>query len=364
MQEFLKEVNKLPAPTWQHLGVNKASFPLLQTVRNCGKNIAKPACCFCPAKQGAAESSRELPEEFAAVKTGMGDEAAAYAAEHCTAFTSIQLQEGEQVAMYNLPYAFKSGCAQGDVTLIHARSGSSITVLQSYISGDETACQHTGLTKIIADAGAKVRLLQVQLLSKGSHHFSDIGITLGDEASVEVVQAELGGLNAYTGCLAALAGRKSNFSADTIYFGDGNRKLDFNYIARHTGKKTTSTMKAAGALFGKSDKIYRGTIDFIRGASRSVGHESEETLLFSGAARNRTVPLILCDEEDVEGQHAATIGKINKARMFYLQSRGLSEAQIKQLAVEAMFNPLLAKLPDEKLRQEVKIYLGRSIAID
>ena len=66
----------------------------------------------------------------------------------------------------------------------------------------------------------------------------------------------------------------------------------------------------------------------------------------------------------MEGQHAATIGRMSPARQFYLQSRGLSEAQIKQLAVEAMFAPLVDKLPDEKLRQQVRVFLGRSIAID
>ena len=224
--------------------------------------------------------------------------------------------------------------------------------------------QHAGLTKIIAENGATVRLFQVQMLDKQSHHFSDVGVTVGAGAKVEIYQAELGGAQAFAGGLAELSGYQGRFTADTVYFGDAERKIDLNYVARHTGKKTRSQMRAAGALFAGSDKIYRGTLDFRNGAAKAVGHETEETLLFSPAARNRTVPLILCDEEDVEGQHAASIGRMSPARQFYLQSRGLSEAQIKQLAVEAMFAPLVDKLPDEKLRQQVRVYLGRSIAID
>ena len=98
-------------------------------------------------------------------------------------------------------------------------------------------------------------------------------------------------------------------------------------------------MHTAGVLTGNADKILRGTIDFRRGAKRGVGHESEDVLLFSPHARNRTAPLILCGEEEVEGQHAASIGRLDEAKLYYLRSRGLSEAQARRLMVDARFAP-------------------------
>ncbi len=356
------QVNVLPAPTWKHLGVNAASFPVLENVSG---------------------SRRVLPENFKQLATGMGPAAEHFVLDHCTELHLVEIPAGKQAELVTLGHTLGSGEYVGDVTLIHAGAGSSVTVLQSYVGTEQAKpkmknilaeepvavtkllpAQHAGLTKIIAEDGATVRLFQVQMLDKQSHHFSDVGVTVGAGARVEIYQAELGGARAFAGGLAELTGYQGQFTADTVYFGDDKRKIDLNYVARHTGKKTRSRMHAAGALFAASDKIYRGTLDFRNGAAKAVGHETEETLLFSPAARNRTVPLILCDEEDVEGQHAATIGRMSPARQFYLQSRGLSEAQIKQLAVEAMFAPLVDKLPDEKLRQQVRVYLGRSIAID
>ena len=361
-QLTVPQVNVLPAPTWKHLGVNVSSFPVLANVGG---------------------SRRVLPDNFKQIATGMGPAAEQFVLDHATELHLVEIPEGRQAELVALGHTLGSGEYVGDVTLIHARAGSSVTVLQSYVGteqakpkmknilAEETVAvtrllpaQHAGLTKIIAEDGATVRLFQVQMLDQQSHHFSDVGVTVGAGARVEVYQAELGGAQAFAGCLAELSGYQGNFTADTVYFGDSSRKIDLNYVARHTGRKTTSTMRAAGALFAGSDKIYRGTLDFRNGAAKAVGHETEETLLFSPDARNRTVPLILCDEEDVEGQHAATIGRMSPARQFYLQSRGLSEAQIKQLAVEAMFAPLVDKLPDEKLRQQVRVFLGRSIAID
>lgn len=345
MEQQLKNINTLPALTWNQLGVNRSLF-------------------LAQRPQGSS-AAPTLPQAFAAVETGMGHEAADFAVQNCTDYHWIEADENtEYTDNDSMRYVFAEEKPVVDVTLIHAKADSKVIVLQSYTAGDETACFHGGLTKIIADKGAEVRLVQVQLLSSESRHFNDVGVLLADGAHVEVVQAELGGARAFAGCLALLEGYQSRFDADTIYFGDEKRKLDMNYIARHTGKKTKSEMHAAGALLGQSDKIYRGTIDFIRGASRSTGHEAEETLLFSPQARNRTVPLILCSEEDVEGQHAATIGKINAQRLFYLQSRGLSEAQAKQLIIEAQFAPVIAQVPDEALQNEIKDYLGRRMQLD
>ena len=78
------------------------------------------------------------------------------------------------------------------------------------------------------------------------------------------------------------------------------------------------------------DKILRGTIDFRRGAKRGVGHESEDVLLSSPHARNRTAPLILCGEEEVEGQHAASIGRLDEAKLYYLRSLTGKAARIRE----------------------------------
>ena len=130
--------------------------------------------------------------------------------------------------------------------------------------------------------------------------------------------------------------------------------LDFNDVSVHTGKDTLCEMHTAGVLTGHASKILRGTVDFQRGAKRGVGHESEDVLLFSPNARNRTAPLILCGEEEVEGQHAASVGRLDENKLYYLRSRGLSEAQARRLMVDARFAPAIDKIPLADLQDEVR----------
>ena len=124
----------------------------------------------------------------------------------------------------------------------------------------------------------------------------------------------------------------------------------YNDVSVQIGKDTLCEMHTAGVLTGSADKILRGTVDFRRGAKRGVGHESEDVLLFSPTARNRTAPLILCGEEEVEGQHAASVGRLDESKLYYLRSRGLSESQARRLMVDARFAPAIEKIPLEELR--------------
>ena len=108
-------------------------------------------------------------------------------------------------------------------------------------------------------------------------------ITINVEKSgrIEFVAADFGRGNFSTDLEINLTGDNSSAEVDAIYFGDGDRKSDYNYIIRHRGKKTVANMNIRGALKDKSDKIFRGTLDFRRGSKGSVGREFEEVLILS-----------------------------------------------------------------------------------
>lgn len=336
------KANPLPTLTWNHLAVNVAQFPVHE---DGGEKI-------------------ELPEEFKDFTTSMGDEARDYVLAHATEFAEVRAAANEDAGVESYNYSLSAGERVADVTLISAGAYSKVTVLLNYSSEDEEKADHNGLTLIRAEEGAEVALIQVNLLNDATEHFENVGAVLADNARVHLIQAELGGKSAFAGAYAKLSGYASDFHAETIYFGDKERRIDLNYVAKHLGKKTVSNMDAAGALLDHADKVYRGTLDFVHGCKRAKGHEMEDTLLFSQTAKNRTVPIILCDEDDVNGDHAASIGKINQALLFYLQSRGLSEAQAKQLAVNSKFDPVIAQIPDEDLQEEIREYLDRRMNID
>lgn len=189
-----------------------------------------------------------------------------------------------------------------------------------------------------------------------------IKITVGNSARVKFTAVDLGSGDFSADVEIILAGDDSAAEIDSVYFGDGSRRLDFNYVIRQCGLRTDAKMNVRGALSGRCDKIFRGTLDFQRGSKGSVGRELEEVVILSEGTRNRSIPLMLSGEDDVDGHHAVSVGRLDEEKIFYLMSRGLDKAEAERLIVEAAFNPVVEKIADENLRSEITAEIQRRLS--
>jgi Fe-S cluster assembly scaffold protein SufB len=195
----------------------------------------------------------------------------------------------------------------------------------------------TGTTvRIFADADARVAIGRTQTLEDGFTDIDDMGLFAHDRARIEVRQTVLGAGEAFTGLAGDLRGDSAHIGVQTHYLGHGTQSRDFNYALRHHGARTRCKLQANGVLAGESRKVLRGTIDLVRGCKGAEGSENETVLLVDEGVRNKTVPVILCNEDDVAGNHGATIGHIRQEQLFYLASRGLSPAAAESLFALAM----------------------------
>ena len=241
--------------------------------------------------------------------------------------------------------------------IIYVSEGSELTLIEVFES--EKRENLLGLqTRVYVCENASIKLVRVNLLSESTDHFDDLGFHLENDAKAELVQLELGGKRSYVGVRTELVGRKSEYRSATGYLCKGDSLLDMNFVTNEWGKKVSSNMDASGVLLDNSTKVYRGTIDFKEGAKGASGFEKEDTLLFSPNIINKSVPLILCHEEDVEGDHGATIGRIDEKLLFYIKSRGIDEKAAKQLMTEAYINAVTEQIGDDETEGKVIKYVS------
>ena len=217
--------------------------------------------------------------------------------------------------------------------------------------------EQQGHIQVQVAEGAELHLIKVQLLDGSQPHTDRIEATVAAEGKIKVTAIEAGAAASATELVVDLQGDAAEADVAAIYFGDGQRQLDMNYIIRQQGRHTHAKMQIRGALLDDSRKTFRGTLDFQRGAKGSEGRENEEVVLLSPKVRNRSVPLMLSHEDDVDGHHAVSIGKMDEAKLFYLMSRGLDMAEAQRLVVDASFQPVLDRIPDADLKQEVEEYI-------
>lgn len=241
--------------------------------------------------------------------------------------------------------------------IIYVSEGSELTLIEVFESDNKDNL--LGLqTRVYVCENASIKLVRVNLLSDSTDHFDDLGFHLENDAKAELVQLELGGKRSYVGVRTELVGRKSEYRSATGYLCKGDSLLDMNFVTNEWGKKVSSNMDASGVLLDNSTKVYRGTIDFKEGAKGASGFEKEDTLLFSPNIINKSVPLILCHEEDVEGDHGATIGRIDEKLLFYIKSRGIDEKAAKQLMTEAYINAVTEQIGDDETEGKVIKYVS------
>lgn len=242
----------------------------------------------------------------------------------------------------------QDGCLAVASLDVHVHEGAKLSLVIEADSPVEGAGVVGVAVRIVADAGSRVSLKQQQTLDDTWTYLESVEVKLADSARIDVDQVYLGGKESYLGFGGALQGAKGVCDIATHYLAAAASKLDFNYLIRQFGPKTESNLVANGVLTGSSDKVLRGTIDLIHGCRGAIGHELESVLLANNEVRNRTIPIILCDDDDVQGTHGATIGHVPASQRHYLASRGLDTAQIEGLFLRSQFEKALIDAFDEE----------------
>ena len=353
-QEYELNINPLPAKTWNWLHMNETSVKAPALLENGTVEQTVPSSV-----EYEAAPENEADAVFSEIQTGMGAEIDGFLKNGDTelrVYTTKSQTAEKQPLVLNFTY----GTDRHTVNRLafHLLPGSELTVLMDFSAETESDGMAAIQTKVYAEENAVLHLVQVQRLGNGFTFYNDIGTKCGKNARVETIQLVLGGKNTYLGSRTALEGESSALSSDVGYLVGADEHLDMNFVAYHTGKKTESRMDASGVLRENGFKLFRGTIDFRKGCAGAVGNEKEDVLLLDDAVVNQTIPLILCEEEDVEGNHGATIGKLDEELLFYLESRGMSEEAVYEMMARARIDAIAGKIPDAGMREKIRAYLG------
>lgn len=259
-----------------------------------------------------------------------------------------------------IDFNLKDGQSYSGVQTIIGEENSSLAVIMNYTSlpFDRGFCAIQ--TKVWAKPFSRIHIIKVQLLGQKYIHLDDLQTYADEGAEIKVTQIELGAEKTFANVTAQLAGFKSSFTSSTAYIAKNEQELDMNYCVVHTGTQTNSKMSVKGSVAGNAKKLHRGTIDFKRGCKGSKGNEQEEALLVSPTAVNRSIPMILCGEEEVEGAHGGTLGHLGEDELFYFQSRGIDQETAKAIMVQARIMETLQEIPDKETADKIKSFLGES----
>lgn len=345
-QGYQMTINRLPSPTWSWLHMNESS---LSEIEQENRNATFSADV--PKTVRYSRGRRGLE----ALPGGMGEDMETFTA--CVDAQRFVIEEGNKEKDPLLLHLSYEEDANGiHAVELYALENSVSTVIMDYTSRGQRGTGAVS-TKVQVGKNAKVLLVQVQLLGEEFIHLNDVGTWCDEGGSVEVIQLFLGAKETYSGWKSIMSGDESHAVVKIAYMGRKKQKIDMNYVIDHEGRKTESKIMVHGVLKEQAKKLFRGTIDFKTGCIDAEGEETEDVLLLGEDVVNQTIPLILCGEERVQGNHGATIGKLDEEMLFYICSRGMTkEAAINQVAM-GRIEALNKEIPCETVKNQVENYL-------
>ena len=181
---------------------------------------------------------------------------------------------------------------------------------------------HNGLIRTLAEENSRVTITILNLMNGESSNILSLDGKLKEGSNLKYNIIDFGGKTSITNLYTNLFGNESSNLINCIYLGSNDEKIDMNYIAECFGEKTNINIDVQGALKDNSKKNFKGTIDFKKGSKRAYGNEAENCMLLSNKAKSISLPMLLCSEEDVEGNHSSSSGKVNDKELFYIMARG------------------------------------------
>ncbi|MBR3226836.1 MAG: SufD family Fe-S cluster assembly protein [Atopobiaceae bacterium] len=350
----LSRVNTPPAQTWNYLRTNDITLQVPSVSRKGDVYFA-------------------LPRLFEGIECGMGRQVTDWVESQAKDAHYVEVRAGEKreepiVATMDTGVMVRAGAEATIVVCTGGNEDSESAAQSEALDASPQPATSAALVRIWAERDARVHVLEFVAADDDRQHLESVGIVAGDRARVDVRQFFLGARTTAAGLACSLDGANARFDLSCRYLGAGEERLDINHVVRMRGKNGRANVSESGVLDGHARKALRATIDLVHGSSGSEGTELENVLVLSDDVTNKTMPVILCDEDDVAGNHGATIGSVGPEQIGYLANRGLALEEIEALYVRALFDEAVLAAPTSAIRATVlaraTTVLGEEVARD
>ncbi|MFH1072405.1 MAG: Fe-S cluster assembly protein SufD [Nanoarchaeota archaeon] len=291
------------------------------------------------------------------------DKISAFHIAQCQQVIVVYVPAGKRISTPIMLYrTHKESCAEH--ILVIAEKGSSVRIVEI----DETRNSNfLGLpfaskgVEIIAMKDANVHYSTIQLHHPDVYTFLLRRARVGKGAGLVWNECHLGSRASISSTLSDIVGERGSVRNAGIFFASSTQQVELSTAVIHHAPHTSSDMKVKGAVTDKAKGVYNGLIHILNSAHNAEGFQESRMLMLSDECDADAIPNLEIDNPDVRCSHAASIGHLDSAAVFYMMSRGMTEENAKKLIIEGFFNPLLEQPELAKLKEKVLAIINTKI---
>ncbi|RYM06196.1 Fe-S cluster assembly protein SufD [Sporolactobacillus sp. THM7-7] len=239
-------------------------------------------------------------------------------------------------------------------TIVVAEQGSSVTYVETYLSQSSVG---EGVANVISEVyvgeNARVKFGVVDHLTEGVVGYVNRQANVARDGSLQWALGQMNDGNTVSENMTTLEGDGSSVDIKAVSIGSGSQRQNFDNHIRHVGKATNSRLLVRGVQKDAANSIFNAVTKIEHGASKADGEQTQRVLMLSEKARGDANPILLIDEYDVIAGHAASVGRVDPAQLYYLMSRGIRKEAAEKLIVEGFLKPVVDLLPIEGVKKQL-----------
>ncbi|MCQ9616457.1 Fe-S cluster assembly protein SufD [Paenalcaligenes niemegkensis] len=234
--------------------------------------------------------------------------------------------------------------------LIALEAGASATVVEHYLSHGDVPTLTNAVTRANVAQDAKLVHLKLQQENALSTHIADITVEQQKASNFESHSMSFGAKLARNNINTIFHGERCETLFNGLYYVNGRRHVDHNTVINHASPNCVSHEYYRGILSDMARGVFSGRIKVGKGADGTDAVQRSDSLLLSKLARSDARPELEIYADDVKCAHGATVGQLDEESLFYLRTRGLNEADARDILIYAFAAATLERIESEVLR--------------
>jgi Fe-S cluster assembly protein SufB len=206
---------------------------------------------------------------------------------------------------------------------------------------------HSAVVEIIAKKNARVRYTTIQNWSNNVYNLVTKRAAAYEDSVMEWIDGNIGSKVTMKYPSIYLLGKGARGEVLSVAFAGEGQHTDAGGKAIHAAPHTTSIINSKSVSKGGGRTGYRGLVRVEPGAHHAKSMVRCDALILDEVSRSDTYPYVEVEEQTAQLGHEATVARIGEDQLFYLMSRGLSEAEASAMIVNGFIEPITRELPME-----------------
>jgi Fe-S cluster assembly protein SufD len=237
--------------------------------------------------------------------------------------------------------------------LVIMGKNSKMTMVHCDDSTNQEAMFKNSVTEVFIDEGASLEHYKLQNLNNHSSLVNSIWFRQMKDSSLKSNAITLNGGTIRNYTHTVLDGEGASAEIYGVYLMDSTQHVDNQVFVDHAKPNCYSNELFKGILDEEASAVFNGHVLVRQDAQQTNAYQNNKNILMTDTAKVNAKPFLEIYADDVKCSHGATVGQLDPEAMFYLQQRGICEANARLLLLYAFAGEIVEKINIQALRSRV-----------